>query len=169
MGGSANNYDYVNADPINSLDLTGEKPGGGGKPSNPDYTGGLFGDLLKIEIRERAKAALDAPKVMESSRNQDRNGFTRAGRAAQKRSDRNPTGGWPEPAGKKNPAAWNPVGEKLLETMLNNPDKQAFLSRGNIGGRYNDCIDVRMPDGTGYRTDMDGNFEAFLEKYQGPS
>ncbi|MFG1794835.1 PA14 domain-containing protein [Nocardia sp. NPDC049149] len=35
LGGSANNYDYVNADPINSLDLSGEAPGGK-KPPKPD-------------------------------------------------------------------------------------------------------------------------------------
>ncbi|GAA2631399.1 hypothetical protein GCM10010411_81880 [Actinomadura fulvescens] len=51
-GGSANNYDYVNADPINNLDLTGSKPwypspldkggagGGGPRGSGPGGPGG---------------------------------------------------------------------------------------------------------------------------------
>ncbi|MFB7878528.1 PA14 domain-containing protein [Nocardia sp. NPDC056064] len=43
-GGSANAYDYANADPVNSFDLSGDKPGGGkpggGKPGGDDTNKG---------------------------------------------------------------------------------------------------------------------------------
>ncbi|MFC9662932.1 hypothetical protein ACFVJ5_22070 [Nocardia sp. NPDC127606] len=101
----------------------------------------------------------DESKASASGREQDRNGYSKAGRSLAKRAGKNNNAaGRPVPEGKKDSAAWNALGEKLLDTMLGNPDKEVILNRGNIDGRYDECIDVRMPDGTGFRLDMDGNF-----------
>ncbi|WP_194838790.1 PA14 domain-containing protein [Nocardia sp. XZ_19_369] len=68
LGGSANNYDYVNADPINSLDLTGEKPDKDKKkpdpsPGRPRTPGDQHGDCSQGcmnpgEHKEAAKSPL---------------------------------------------------------------------------------------------------------------
>ncbi|WP_131817223.1 PA14 domain-containing protein [Nocardia salmonicida] len=168
LGGSANNYDYANADPINSFDLTGEKPSD--KPDGPGTNSWLeLGLELFNETMENHLKDFDESKASASGREQDRNGYSKAGRSLAKRVGKNNNAaGWPVPEGKKDAAAWNALGEKLLDTMLSNPDKEVILNRGNIDGRYDDCIDVRMPDGTGFRLDTDGNFSGFLDKYDGP-
>ncbi|MFJ2093805.1 Hint domain-containing protein [Streptomyces sp. NPDC087901] len=96
---------------------------------------------------------------------------TVAGRALEKHVNKKGGGnphGWPTPSGKKDPAAWNAVGQDMLVKILTHPGARVAPGRGNINGRYQDVIDIRMPDERGARFDVNGNFSGFLDPYAAP-
>ncbi|MER5278928.1 Hint domain-containing protein [Streptomyces sp. NPDC002809] len=96
---------------------------------------------------------------------------TVAGRALEKHVNKNGGGnphGWPIPSGKKDPAAWNAVGQEMLVKILTHPGARVNPGRGNVNGKYQDVIDIRMPDERGARFDVNGNFSGFLDPYAAP-
>jgi hypothetical protein len=87
-----------------------------------------------------------------------------AGRALQKHAGRNGNpNGWPTPPGKQNPAAWNATGQEMLDEILTDPSAVETTGRGRIGGKWQDVVDVRLPNGMGARFAPDGSFSGFLD------
>lgn len=90
----------------------------------------------------------------------DKGELTKAGRALQKHSERvNPT--FPKPTG--NPTEVNIQGQKMLDEILNHPDKQIIIQQ--LKRSNNDTvIDVFIPNGHGARFTKDGKeMVGFLE------
>ncbi len=66
---------------------------------------------------------------------------------------------FPKPLG--NPEQINLQGQKILESILNNPNKKIIL--GNYE-RYGDVIDIQVPNLGGVRYSKQGEFIGFLEQ-----
>ena len=90
----------------------------------------------------------------------DRGGLTKAGRALDKKASR--VGSvFPKPKG--NVHEINAQGQKVLDEILNHPDKQVFFKKVKTQ-RYREGIDIRLPDGRGARFTKDGKeMIGFLE------
>ncbi|WP_194892617.1 polymorphic toxin-type HINT domain-containing protein [Catenulispora pinisilvae] len=107
---------------------------------------------------------VDLDKASASGADPDRGGYSKDGRALQKHADRPGTGpNWPRPSGTENPKGWNAAGQELLDEILTNPNSEAHLGFGRVGGTWQDTLDVRLPDGRGARFDFDGDFSGFLD------
>ncbi len=87
-----------------------------------------------------------------------------SGRALQKHASRNGNpNGWPVPSGKQNPGAWNNIGQDMLDDILTDPRSVETRGRGRIGGKWQDVVDIRLPDGRGARFTPGGEFSGFLD------
>ena len=89
----------------------------------------------------------------------DRGGLTKAGRAMQKHSERiNPT--FPKPTGSAHEI--NMQGQRVLDKILNHPDKQIILDESARSKEL--VIDIFIPNGHGARFSRDGKkMIGFLE------
>ncbi|MFE9295607.1 RHS repeat-associated core domain-containing protein [Streptomyces niveus] len=106
---------------------------------------------------------LDLDKASASGQVADKSG-TKAGRALQKHADDPVTGSnWPRPAGKENPQGWSEAGQERLNEILTNPGTRAHMGWGRLGGKWQETLDLRHPDGWGARFDWDGNLSGFLD------
>jgi uncharacterized protein YukE len=109
----------------------------------------VAGDDWVLSIDKLASAS-DAP---------DRNGFTAAGRALQKHSNR-PGSAFSTPC--NSPVACNPAGEKIVREILDTPGT-TIETRSRP--RYGNFIDIVAPDGRGMRYRVDGSFVGLLEPH----
>ena len=91
--------------------------------------------------------------------------FELAGNALAKHAGRGTNQGqWPIPSGRQNPAAWNSLGRETLKKILTDPRATTTRGRGRVNGRWQETIDVRLPDGgIGARFSVDGKFSGFLD------
>ena len=90
----------------------------------------------------------------------DRGGISKAGRALDKHGQRFDTV-FPKAVGSIHEK--NIQGQKVLDEILNHPDKKiCFKKMRSL--KYQDCIDIKLPDGRGARFSRDGKeFITFLE------
>lgn len=100
---------------------------------------------------------LDANKLAESGKALDRAGFTRAGRGLMKHGYREGSV-FPKPLG--NPAQINEHGQKVLESILNHPEKQVITREAEKFGKI---VDIFAPGIGGARYTANGEFIGFLE------
>lgn len=106
---------------------------------------------------------LDLDKASASGQVADKSG-TKAGHALQKHADDPVTGSsWPRPVGKENPKGWSEAGQEKLNEILTNPGTRAHTGWGRLGGKWQETLDLRHPDGWGARFDWDGNLSGFLD------
>ena len=90
----------------------------------------------------------------------DRGGLTKAGRSLEKKAGRIDSV-FPKPSG--NVHEVNMQGQRILDEILNHPDKQVFFKKVKTQN-YRECIDIRLPDGRGARFTKDGReMIGFLE------
>ena len=82
----------------------------------------------------------------------DRGGLTKAGRALDKHGRRIDTV-FPEATG--NIHEKNMQVQKILDEILNHPDKQVFFKKVKTLN-YQEYIDIKLPDGRGARFTKDG-------------
>lgn len=101
--------------------------------------------------------AFNANKLSEAGKALDRAGFTRAGRGLMKHGYREGSV-FPKPIG--NPAQVNEHGQKVLESILNHPEKK--LIPGEFE-RFGKVVDVYAPGIGGARYTAEGEFIGFLE------
>lgn len=87
----------------------------------------------------------------------DRGGFTKAGRNLMKHGYREGSV-FPKPLG--NPAQVNAHGQRVLESILNHPEKQLFPAEFD---RYGKVVDIYAPGLGGARYNASGEFIGFLE------
>ena len=99
----------------------------------------------------------DPKKLSNAGKVVDRGGFTRAGRNLMKHGYREGSV-FPKPLG--NPAQVNAHGQKVLESILNHPEKQLFPAEF---GRYGKVVDIYAPGLGGARYSANGEFIGFLE------
>ncbi|WP_221411074.1 hemagglutinin repeat-containing protein [Aeromonas hydrophila] len=83
--------------------------------------------------------------------------LTLAGRALQKHGSRE---GSAFPSAKGNPSAINEQGQKIVDSILNDPNKSVIQSNT---GRYGQVTDVISSNGRGLRYDAQGKLIGFLE------
>jgi Pretoxin HINT domain len=86
----------------------------------------------------------------------DRNGFTRAGRALQKKLGQGKTG-YPAPES-GSPSAYNPLGQSVLDDLLTSP-RTAF--RSYVDSAHGPVMEFLLPE-TSARFGAAGNFMGFL-------
>lgn len=110
-----------------------------------------------------AACPFDVDAALKSGQAASKGKYSAAGRALQKKLGRSNAAAWPSPAGKADAAAYNEVGENLLMDMLTDPAATWAQGRGRIGGQWSNVWDMRLPNGTGARFDMNGSFETFLD------
>ena len=101
--------------------------------------------------------AFNANKLSEAGKAVDRAGFTRAGRGLMKHGYREGSV-FPKPVG--NPAQVNEHGQKVLESILNHPEKK--LIPGEFE-RFGKVVDVYASGIGGARYTAEGEFIGFLE------
>jgi hypothetical protein len=101
--------------------------------------------------------AFNASKLLEAGKAVDRAGFTRAGRGLIKHGYRKGSV-FPKPVG--NPAQINEHGQKVLESILNHPEKK--LMSGEFE-RFGKVVDIYAPGIGGARYTVEGEFIGFLE------
>lgn len=96
-------------------------------------------------------------KLIESGKALDRAGFTKSGRGLMKHGYREGSV-YPKPVG--NPNKINEQGQKVLESILNHPEKQIFRTHSkNLG----EVVDVYAPGIGGVRYNVSGEMIGFLE------
>ncbi|MDK9362271.1 hemagglutinin repeat-containing protein [Lelliottia wanjuensis] len=95
-----------------------------------------------------------AKHIDPASKNGD---LTLAGRALQKHGSRE---GSAFPSAKGNPSAINEQGQKIVDSILNDPNKSVIQSNT---GRYGQVTDVISSSGRGLRYDAQGKLIGFLE------
>lgn len=96
-------------------------------------------------------------KLSESGKALDRAGFTKAGRGLMKHGYREGSV-YPKPVG--NPHKVNEQGQKVLESILNHPERQIFQNNSkNLG----EIVDICAPGIGGVRYSVSGEMIGFLE------
>ena len=110
----------------------------------------------------------DLGKALQSARRLDskdeRGEETVVGNALAKHAGRPENGEkWPTPSGTRNPDGWTTTGQRMLDAILANPDSAVDFGYGRIGGKWQDTLDVRLPDGRGARFGLDSVFSGFLD------
>ncbi len=95
--------------------------------------------------------------LAEAGKALDKAGFTKAGRALMKHGYREESV-FPKPVG--NPAQVNEHGQKVLESILNHPERQVIHKHTNNLG---DVIDIQAPGLGGVRFNSSGEMVGFLE------
>ena len=106
---------------------------------------------LPVTFNELTNRLLEAGKVL------DRGALTKAGRALVKHGYREESV-FPKPTG--NPAQINEHGQKILETILNHPEKEIIPGEFK---RYGKVVDIKAPGIGGVRYTDNGDFIGFLE------
>jgi hypothetical protein len=99
----------------------------------------------------------DVKKLTEAGRALDKAGFTRAGRGLMKHGYREHSI-FPKPVG--TPAQVNEHGQKVLESIVNHPERKIIPGEFE---RYGKVIDIYAPNIGGARYNVDGKFLGFLE------
>jgi hypothetical protein len=102
-------------------------------------------------IADSLKQLSDASKVI------DRAGFTKAGRGLMKHGYREKTV-FPKPTG--NPSHINEHGQKILDSILNHPERTVSVQETSKHGH---AIDIFAPNLGGVRYNAQGEFIGFLE------
>ncbi|GAB4184732.1 MAG: hypothetical protein Tsb0015_01130 [Simkaniaceae bacterium] len=104
------------------------------------------------------------PKVFSNTNNLikagnaiDRAGFTKVGRGLMKHGYREGSG-FPKPVG--NPAQINAQGQRMLESILNHPEREYILYDSSRMGK---TVDIYAPNIGGARYSLEGEFIGFLE------
>lgn len=104
------------------------------------------------------------PKVFSNTNNLikagnaiDRAGFTKVGRGLMKHGYREGSG-FPKPVG--NPAQINAQGQRMLESILNHPERECILYDSSRMGK---TVDIYAPNIGGARYSLEGEFIGFLE------
>ncbi|CAI1772000.1 Possible hemagglutinin (DUF638) [Serratia quinivorans] len=110
--------------------------------------GNQIGKWTVDELSEGAKHTDPASK---------KGDLTLAGRALQKHGSRE---GSSFPSAKGNPSAINEQGQKIVDSILNDPNKTVIQ---NNTGRYGQVTDVISSSGRGLRYDAQGKLIGFLE------
>ncbi len=87
----------------------------------------------------------------------DRAGFTKVGRGLMKHGYREGNG-FPKPIG--NPAQINAQGQRMLESILNHPERECILYDSSRMGK---TVDIYAPNIGGVRYSLEGEFIGFLE------
>ncbi len=100
---------------------------------------------------------LNANKLSEAGKAADRAGFTRAGRGLMKHGYRDGCV-FPKPTG--TPAQINEQGQKMLESILNHPEKQVIQKNTK---NFGEVIDIHVPGIGGVRFNSSGEMIGFLE------
>jgi hypothetical protein len=100
---------------------------------------------------------LNANKLSEAGKAVDRAGFTRAGRGLMKHGYRDGSV-FPKPTG--TPAQINEQGQKMLESILNHPEKQVIQKNTK---NFGEVIDIHVPGIGGVRFNSSGEMIGFLE------
>lgn len=100
---------------------------------------------------------LNVKKLANTGKTIDRSGFARAGRNLMKHGYRRGSV-FPKPLG--SPAQVNAHGQRVLESILNHPEKQLFPAEF---GRYGKVVDIYAPGLGGARFSASGEFIGFLE------
>jgi len=98
-------------------------------------------------------------RLLAGAAQDDRGGMTKAGRALQKHSSRLGSV-WPQPTGKRDAAAYNRLGQTLVEQILNDPTTTSSESQR---ARYGLVYEYTAADGRGLRFDAQGDLIGFLE------
>lgn len=101
--------------------------------------------------------SFEVTKFTEAGKVLDRAGFTKAGRALMKHGYREGSS-FPKPTG--NITQVNEHGQKVLESIINHPEKKIIY--GNTT-RHGHIIDIYAPDIGGVRYTSEGEFITFLE------
>ncbi len=101
--------------------------------------------------------SVDVSQLVEAGKVLDRAGFTKAGRSLVKHSYRE-SSIFPKPIG--NPAQINEHGQKVLESILNHPEKKVVPGEF---ARFGKVVDIYAPEIGGIRYSVDGEFIGFLE------
>lgn len=102
-------------------------------------------------------ASLNINKFAEAGKVLDRAGFTKAGRALMKHSYREDSV-FPKPLG--NPSQVNEHGQKVLESILNHPERKVVHKHTN---NFGEVIDIHAPGIGGVRFNSSGEMIGFLE------
>ena len=97
-----------------------------------------------------AFASNRASRLLYSATRMDRRGYTKIGRALQKHGSR-PGSKFPTATG--NPASINQQGERILNSILNNP---AATSSTRHHARFGNILEIKTPGGRGARFSADG-------------
>jgi hypothetical protein len=103
------------------------------------------------------KISIDTTKFAEGGKALDKAGFTKAGRGITKHGYREESA-FPRPTG--NPAQVNEQGQKILESILNHPEKIVYERPHPDFGKV---IEVVVPGKWGVRFTTDGEMIGFLE------
>lgn len=104
-----------------------------------------------------SEGILNANKLTDAGKVTDRAGFTRAGRSLMKHGYRE-SSVFPKPVG--TPAQVNEHGQKILEKILNHPEKKLIPREVE---RFGKVVDIYAPDIGGARYTSEGEFIGFLE------
>ena len=91
-------------------------------------------------------------KLSETGTFPDRGGLTKAGRAFEKHGQRSDTV-FPRPRGTVHEK--NVEGQRTLDEILNHSDRQVYFKKVK-SLNYEECIDIKLPDGRGVRFTKDG-------------
>ncbi|MFI9561596.1 RHS repeat-associated core domain-containing protein [Nonomuraea endophytica] len=112
---------------------------------DPNFSSGIVVPPGRA-IGEVAQGArqLTRPVIQGASRAAVRQkGYNRAGRELQKHASRPENlGRWPQPEGVKNPAAWNALGEKIVNEITGDPRVAVHIYRDGA----TEIMDYRLPD-----------------------
>lgn len=103
------------------------------------------------------KNILNTNKLIKAGKVRDRAGFTKAGRGLMKHGYREGSE-FPKPVG--NPAQINAHGQKVLESIVNHPEKKYVFYESKRLGK---TIDIYAPNIGGVRYSLKGDFIGFLE------
>ena len=114
-------------------------------------------DKFAIGILPLPGICFDAKKYAEAGKAFDRAGFTKAGRALTKHSYRKDSV-FPKPVG--NPTQVNEHGQRVLESILNHPEKVVYERPHPDFGKV---VEVMVPGKGGARFTSDGEMIGFLE------
>ncbi|MGE3557145.1 MAG: RHS repeat domain-containing protein [Candidatus Obscuribacterales bacterium] len=107
------------------------------------------------KVSEIAKS-ISSPQA-EAGKVPDRAGLTKAGRALMKHGNREGSA-FPKPQG--NPSQVNDQGQKILESIVNHPERKIVEGEYN---RYGKVPDIYAPNLGGVRYSQEGEFIGFLE------
>ena len=109
------------------------------------------------EIIGSGGKVLNNEMFLQAGRVIDREGFTAAGRGSMKHGYREGSV-FPKPVG--NPSQINEHGQKILERILNHPEREVISGEFK---RFGQVIDIYAPDIGGVRYSAEGKFIGFLE------
>ena len=113
--------------------------------------------ILPPPLSVLSEFTVSTNRLLEAGKALDRAGFTKAGRGLMKHSYRDGSI-FPKPFG--NPEQINAHGQKVLESILNHPERKVFQENSKKFGKI---IDIYAPDIGGVRYSADGKFIGFLE------
>lgn len=112
---------------------------------------------LASKTEDLSKIFSNTKKLIENGKAIDRAGFTKAGRGLMKHGYREGSA-FPKPVG--NPKQINEHGQKILESIVNHPERQiTYKHTRNLG----EVVDIYVPGIGGARYNASGELIGFLE------